>query len=100
MKDDKVYLAHIQDAITRILSYTGGGRGEFVKNPMVQDAVVRNLEIIREAAKNISDATKARRPAIPWRRIVRTAGCLDSRLHGGGPGRGLACRRIPPAFTA
>ncbi len=78
MKDDKVYLAHIDDAIAQILAYTAGGRDEFVKNRMVQDAVVRNFEIIGEAAKNISDATKARRPAIPWRRI---AGLRDVLIH-------------------
>ncbi len=78
MKDDKVYLAHIDDAIGQILSYTASGRDEFMKNRMVQDAVVRNFEIIGEATKNISDATKARRPDIPWRRI---AGLRDLLIH-------------------
>ena len=78
MKDDKVYLAHIDDAITQILSYTAGGRDAFMKNRMIRDAVVRNLEIIGEATKNLSDEAKGRRPEIPWRRV---AGLRDVLIH-------------------
>ena len=70
MKDDKVYLAHIADAIAQILSYTAGGHDEFMKHRMVQDAVIRNLEIIGEATKSLSDATRARCPEVPWRRVA------------------------------
>ena len=78
MKDDRVYLAHIADAIGQILSYTIGGRDEFMKNRMIQDAVVRNLEVTGEATKRLSDATKAQCPEVPWRRV---AGLRDSLIH-------------------
>ena len=69
MKDDKLYLAHIRDAIRKICFYTAGGREEFMQNPMAQNAVVRNFEIIGEAAKRLSDHARKQRPEIPWRAI-------------------------------
>jgi uncharacterized protein with HEPN domain len=50
MKDDRPYLEHILAAIQKIDSYTTDGRGAFMQNAMAQDAVLRNLEIIGEAA--------------------------------------------------
>ena len=78
MKDDKLYLAHIADAITQVLSYTAGGRQEFMKNRMIQDAVLRNFEVIGEATKRLSDKAKSRCPDIPWRRV---AGLRDVLIH-------------------
>ena len=78
MGDDKVYLAHIEEAIGKILSYTSGGRGEFIRDPMIQDAVVRNFEIIGEAVKRLSDTTKDRQPGIAWRAV---AGFRDVLIH-------------------
>ena len=78
MKDDNVYLAHIADAITQIVAYTAGGRDEFMKNRMVQDAVLRNLEVIGEATKHLSTEARDRRPDIPWRRV---AGLRDVLIH-------------------
>ena len=51
MRDDRVYLLHIRDAVRRILDYTAAGRDAFLSDPMIQDAAVRNLEVIGEAAK-------------------------------------------------
>ena len=49
------YLGHILDAIQRIECYTEGmDEAAFAQNPLVQDAVIRNFEIIGEASKNIS----------------------------------------------
>ncbi len=70
MKDDTVYLKHIRDAIARIESYTTGGRKTFYRDTMVQDAVIRNLEVIGEAVKNLSLDLRRRFPAIPWRSIT------------------------------
>ena len=77
-KDDRVYLAHITEAIARIRSYTAGGRETFMKTPLIQDAVVRNFEIIGEAAKRLSDETKSKRPEVPWRAV---AGFRDVLIH-------------------
>jgi uncharacterized protein with HEPN domain len=58
VKDDRIYLLHIRDAIDRIHAYTAGGRADFFRDPKTQDAVVRNIEIIGEAVKNVSAGLK------------------------------------------
>jgi uncharacterized protein with HEPN domain len=78
MKDDRLYLEHIRDAIDKIRAYSAAGREEFLRNSMAQDAVMRNFEIIGEAAKRLSEATKSRCPEIPWRRV---AGFRDVLIH-------------------
>ena len=78
MKDDRIYLQHIRDAIGRILSYTAGGRDAFLANPQAQDAVIRNLEIIGEAVKHLSNDLRQQHPDIPWKRI---AGMRDEMIH-------------------
>ena len=78
MKDDQVYLRHILDAITKIESYVGVGRDIFMSASHWQDATIRQLEIIGEAAKKLSQELRSRHPAIPWRRI---AGLRDVLIH-------------------
>lgn len=53
MKDERAYLLHIRDAIDRILSYTKEGRDTFLGDSMIQDAVLRNMEILGEASKRV-----------------------------------------------
>lgn len=57
MKDDRVYLMHIRDCLTRIAEYTEAGREAFFADTKTQDAVIRNLEVIGEAVKNLSKRT-------------------------------------------
>ncbi len=78
MKDDKFYLHHILEAIQKIESYTAAGRDSFMKTAMVQDAVIRNLEIIGEAAKQLSEGFKKRNADIPWRNV---SGLRDILIH-------------------
>jgi uncharacterized protein with HEPN domain len=78
VSDDQVYLAHIRDAIQRIEAYTSGGREEFLADPMVQDAVIRNLEVIGEAVKGLSEPRRAANPDVPWKQI---AGMRDVLIH-------------------
>ena len=54
MTGDALYLRHILDATDRILEYTVEGREDFLATPVAQDATISNLEIIGEAAKQIS----------------------------------------------
>jgi uncharacterized protein with HEPN domain len=75
---DRPYLLHIQDAIERIERYTAGDREKYMQDTLVQDAVVRNLEVIGEAAKQLSTETTAGAPEIPWREI---AGMRDRLIH-------------------
>lgn len=70
-KDDSVYLRHILDAIERIELYTTGvSFDEFVDTPIVQDGVVRQLEIVGEASRNLSPEFKAEHAQVSWAGIV------------------------------
>lgn len=66
MKDERLYLVHMIECGERILSYTQLGREAFLRDTKTQDAVVRNFEIIGEAAKRVPQATRNRAPNIPW----------------------------------
>ena len=69
MKSDLPYLGHIHDAIAAIETYVADGRETFLRERMIQDAVIRNFEVIGEAANRLSLAT--RDPAGPvWQRII------------------------------
>ena len=69
----KDYLLHMLEAADRVLSYTSGVTEEqFVANQMLQDAVVRNIEIIGEASNNLLEAGPefaAKYPSIPFAQI-------------------------------
>lgn len=64
MKSDRLYLSNIQDCIQRIESHTTEGKTKFLKTPMIQDAVIRNFEIIGEATKCLSPGLKDANPAV------------------------------------
>lgn len=70
MKDDRLYLIHILECIGKIENYTREGRAVFMDSSMIQDAVIRNFEIIGEAVKHLSSGIKTRRSDVPWRRIA------------------------------
>lgn len=71
MKDDTVYLKHILDAITQIQNYLREKPFEaFITNRMLQDAVVRQLEIVGEASRNLSEDFRRLHPAVPWSQIA------------------------------
>lgn len=78
MKDDRVYLQHIRDALEKIVCYTESGWDKFSSDSLTQDGVVRNLEIVGEAVKNLSASLKASHPEIPWKQI---AGMRDRLAH-------------------
>jgi uncharacterized protein with HEPN domain len=77
-KDPRVYLAHILECIQKIERFTQEGRSRFFQDAMVQDAVLRNFEVIGEAAKRLDDAYWATHPQIPWRAL---AGLRDVLIH-------------------
>ncbi len=69
---DKEFLLDIQEAIRRIELYTKGLKYEdFLQRIETQDAVLRNLEIIGEAVKNMSLNLKKKYQDIPWKDIAR-----------------------------
>jgi uncharacterized protein with HEPN domain len=79
MKSDNVYIFHIIDSMDQIAEYTDPlDYNSFMESRMIQDAVIRNLEVIGEAAKNVSNSTKADHPQIPWKQM---AGMRDKLIH-------------------
>jgi len=71
LKLDKIYLLNILDAIKRIDKYLKGvSLAAFLKNTEKQDAVIRNIEIIGEAANSLSKNFQSKHKDIPWRNIV------------------------------
>jgi len=69
MKDELVYLAHIQDCLDRIGKYTMRGRNQFFEDTMAQDAVIRNLQTLAEACQKISEALKSNHQEVDWKGI-------------------------------
>ena len=79
IRDDKVYLAHIVDALRQIKEYTDNlDYDGFSAARIVQDAVIRQLEIVGEATKNFSEEFRMRHPVIPWKDL---AGFRDKLIH-------------------
>jgi uncharacterized protein with HEPN domain len=79
MKDDYAYIEHILLCIKKIQDYTKNLKQlDFNKNDLVQDAVIRNIEIIGEATKKISKNLKSSYVEIPWREI---SGMRDKLIH-------------------
>ena len=71
-RSDLPYLLHILDAIDRIEQYVQGlDRATFDQNLLVQDGVIRQLMVIGEAVKLLSDDLRAKHTDIPWSRIAR-----------------------------
>lgn len=69
-RNPRLYLEDIVMACSRIHEYTAGmGFDEFSRDRMKQDAVVRNLEVIGEAAKKLPSEVTAAMPQVPWREV-------------------------------
>ena len=69
--DDSVYLRHILDSCERIERYVEGvSKDKFFETELLQDAVIRQLEIMGEAACNLSDNLRLTNPQVPWRQMV------------------------------
>jgi uncharacterized protein with HEPN domain len=78
-RDIKVYLDDILESIEKIREYLNGvSENEFQESVQIQDSVIRRLEIIGEAVKNIPEDTREKYPGIPWKKI---AGMRDILIH-------------------
>ncbi|MCD6513515.1 MAG: DUF86 domain-containing protein [Candidatus Odinarchaeota archaeon] len=72
-RGDKEFLMDMLISCEKIMKYTENlSYEDFKKNDMVIDAVVRNIEILGEASKSISDELKEKYPEIEWREVSRT----------------------------
>ena len=79
IKKDQVYLEHILESITKIESFTKGiSRFDFDRNVMIQDAIIRHIEIIGEATKKISNEFSQIHKEIPWSEM---AGMRNKLIH-------------------
>lgn len=77
--DPRLYLTHVLESIDLVESYVAGvDLAAFSEDPEKQDAVVRRLEIMGEAVKNLPSELRAAHPEVPW---VRIAGMRDKVIH-------------------
>lgn len=83
LKDDRLYPHHMLERCRRITRFIAPGREAFMASDALQDAVIRNVEVIGEAAKRVSNETRSRMASLDWR--------SNSRLHRRRLGRGLEC---------
>ncbi len=78
-RTDQEFLGDIREALQRSMLYVAGMAYEtFVVDTKTQDAVIRNLEILGEATKNLSEELRAKYPSVPWRNM---AGARDRLIH-------------------
>jgi uncharacterized protein with HEPN domain len=78
-RDDRVYLLHVLDSAERVRRYLDGLDEEAFERSLIhQDAVIRQLGVIGEAVKRLSEGFRADHPGVPWRDI---AGMRDKLVH-------------------
>lgn len=78
-RGEQEYLADMREAVHRIHGYTAGlSYGQFLADSKTQDAVIRNIEILGEAAKHLPSALTSAHPEIEWKSI---AGMRDKLVH-------------------
>lgn len=70
MKDQRVYLLDIVERIDRILEFTREGREIFMKSSLIQDAVLRNFQVIGEAVKRIDNRFREQHSNVNWRQLT------------------------------
>lgn len=70
MKEERLYLFHIDEALARVEEYVVEGHEAFLRDHKTQDAVLRNLQVMAESTQRLSDGFKAGHPAIDWRGIA------------------------------
>lgn len=78
MTDDRLLLGDMLEAISHVLEFASEGRAAFMKDKRSQHAVLRNLQVMGEAAKRVSSDMRARHPEIPWSLMARTR---DKLIH-------------------
>ncbi len=76
---DKALIAHMRECLALIAEYTASDQTRFDASRMVQDAVVRNLQILTESSQRLSDPIKVTEPQVPWREL---AGFRNVLVHG------------------
>lgn len=81
MRNQEIYLADIMESIKRIESYAESGRESFFASPLIQDGIIRNLEIIGEAANQLDASFHATHPDVDWRGMISLRNLLIHQYH-------------------
>lgn len=81
-KDPRVFLAQILECSERVAKYTTEGKKAFLADRMIQDAVIRNFEVIGEAAKRVPEEYRQGRREIPWRGLAAFRDVLIHQYEG------------------
>ena len=81
MKDEQVWFSDILEPIEKIFQYISVGKEHFFQDTQVQDAAVRNLEIIGEAASQVPEQIRLQYPDIPWRGMSTLRNMLIHQYH-------------------
>jgi uncharacterized protein with HEPN domain len=71
LRDDKEKLDKVLECIDRITAYTKQGKDEYFANTMIQDAVVRNLQILGECFKDLSEELRQQNSDVEWKDAAR-----------------------------
>jgi hypothetical protein len=79
VRNDRPYLADILQALERVQEIGERGRDAFLADWLLQDAAIRNFEIVGEAVKRVSPALQAAHPEIPWADLAGFRDVLVSR---------------------
>jgi uncharacterized protein with HEPN domain len=66
---DRTYILHILECIDRVERYANNDRTRFDADPMVQDAILRSLQVMAESSQRLSEEVKATQSHIDWRAI-------------------------------
>jgi uncharacterized protein with HEPN domain len=78
VKDDRLYRRHMLERCHRITRFIAAGRDAFMASEQLQDAVIRNVEVIGEAAKRVSAGARDRLASLDWKAIC---GMRDVLIH-------------------
>ena len=70
MKDDRVYIGHILRCISRVEEYTVEGRDRFFASYLIQDGVLRNLQVMAESTQRLSDSLRSQHPEVEWKALA------------------------------
>ena len=82
-KDNIIFIKHILQSIEKIEEFTSGfSKKQFLDSVLVQDAVLRRIEILGEASKNISGDFIAKHKDIPWSEMSKTRDILIHKYFG------------------
>ena len=68
-EQDECLLDHVAQCIDRIRRYTEGSKDRFMESTLVQDAVIRNLQVLAESTTRFSERLRSTEPVVPWAKI-------------------------------